>query len=326
MAVGLQFKKLDLHIHTPASHDFHDTSITAKDIVDKALAEGLHAVAITDHNTGSFIDEVKIAARNTPLVVFPGVEITCIGGKSGIHVIAIFDPSKDSSHVTGLLNALDAQPDVHGKEECIISKSVIDVIKKIALWKGLPVLAHVNSSKGVLCDMGGQQRIEIINEPTLLAVEATDLQSNRPTTRWLDGTDPNYKRKLAVYQASDNPSKDSKSGHSLESIGSRCSFFKLDVINLEGLRQCFIHPDARIRIDYKPLAYPKIVELSVGDGGFLRNQVFDFHEGLNSIIGGKGVGKSLAVEFLRFALDDHALDEDIKNDHLMKLSNYSKGL
>ena len=37
--------------------------------------------------------------------------------------------------------------------------------------------------------------------------------------------------------------------------------------------------------------------------GFLANQNICFHEGLNSIVGGKGTGKSLIIEFLRFAIN-----------------------
>ena len=54
--------------------------------------------------------------------------------------------------------------------------------------------------------------------------------------------------------------------------------------------------------------------------GFLRNQKFDFHEGLNCLIGGKGVGKSLAIEMLRFALDQApSSDDNLLEDHIKKL-------
>ena len=54
---GLSFKKFDLHIHTPASKCFSDKSVTAEQIVAKAIKEGLSAIAITDHNTGEWIDK-----------------------------------------------------------------------------------------------------------------------------------------------------------------------------------------------------------------------------------------------------------------------------
>lgn len=319
MTIGLRYKKLDLHLHTKASHDFHG-NISPNDIVEEAIRKGLDGIAITDHNTGAWIDRVSAAAEHKNLTVFPGVEISCSGGEKGIHIVALFDPSKNSSHVTGLLSALGILPEHHGKPDCIVNKSVIDVIDMIDRWGGLPVLAHANSTKGVLCDMRGEQRTQIIKHSKLLAVEATDcLKSGKRTMDILDGTDPVYQRKLAVYQASDNPSGGGQEGHCLESIGTRCTFFKLDVINLEGLRQCFVHPDARIKIQHQSANYNRILRLAIGETGFLKNQVFDFHEGLNSIIGGKGVGKSLAVEFLRFGLSDYTFDQEMLTDHCKKL-------
>ena len=54
MVNGLGFRKLDLHVHTPASHDFYG-DITPEDIVAEAIRKGLHGIAVTDHNTGQWI-------------------------------------------------------------------------------------------------------------------------------------------------------------------------------------------------------------------------------------------------------------------------------
>lgn len=43
----------------------------------------------------------------TQLVVFPGVEITCVAGESGIHVLAIFDIIKDQNTINALLAKAD---------------------------------------------------------------------------------------------------------------------------------------------------------------------------------------------------------------------------
>jgi DNA repair ATPase RecN len=51
----------------------------------------------------------------------------------------------------------------------------------------------------------------------------------------------------------------------------------------------------------------------------LKDQEICFHEGLNSIVGGKGVGKSLVIEFLRFGLDQSSKDKDLSKDHEAKL-------
>ena len=46
---------------------------------------------------------------------------------------------------------------------------------------------------------------------------------------------------------------------------------------------------------------------------------FIFHQGLNSILGAKGVGKSLLIEFMRFALDQESTQIEVSNDHEEKL-------
>ena len=44
-----------------------------------------------------------------------------------------------------------------------------------------------------------------------------------------------------------------------------------------------------------------------------------FHQGLNSVLGAKGVGKSLLIEFMRFALDQESTHSEISKDHEEKL-------
>lgn len=322
MSIGLTWQKLDLHLHTGASHDFV-SEVTPQEIVDKAIENDLDAIAITDHNTGAWIDDIKRAAEGTNLTVFPGVEVTCRGGKSGIHILGIFDPLKDSQHIANLLSELGIPADEQGTPEALVSKnfaSIEQVIDLIIERDGIAIPAHVNSSKGILTDVRGQQRVSLMQHSGLLAIEATDFHK-KPGKRTIDffnGNNPDYKRKLAVYQASDNPSSDN-GGHGLEGIGQRPSYFKLDVVNLEGLRQCFVHPDARIKLAHEDSGYAHIVSLKVGGNGFLKAQDFDFHSGLNSIIGGKGVGKSLVIEFIRFCLGDVSSDDNLKLDHIGKI-------
>ena len=326
---GLRFRKLDLHVHTPASYDFDDKNVTAAQIVDRAIAAGLDAIAITDHNSGKWIDQVQEAASKKSLVVFPGVEISCHGGKSGIHLIALFDVDKDSNHVENLLSKLGIPPDKQGDIEALTDSNlgitaIVDIIQD-STWQGVAVPAHVTSAKGILEDIRGNPRTKVIQHPTLIAVEATCFQKEDKKKRavnLLDGNDPTYRRKLAVYQASDNPS-DTKSGqHSLAGIGSRCAYFKMEIVNLDSLRQCFLDSDVRIIQDFefKMGQYPRIEKVYIS-GGFLKDQTIGFNEGLNSIIGGKGTGKSLLVELMRFVLEQEPAVDEIRQDHDRKLEN-----
>jgi predicted metal-dependent phosphoesterase TrpH len=62
----------DLHMHTSWSHD---CSIEPAELVDHAEAEGIGAIAVTDHNVFGGALEVLDYARGRELVVIPGEEV-----------------------------------------------------------------------------------------------------------------------------------------------------------------------------------------------------------------------------------------------------------
>src|SRR5271156_5909740 len=83
---GARFYKADLHTHTPASGDYETPSVSGKDYVQAALANGLEIVAVTDHNSAEGGDIVRNAAKGSALHVFPGVEVTT----PHCHVLVVF--------------------------------------------------------------------------------------------------------------------------------------------------------------------------------------------------------------------------------------------
>lgn len=89
---GSRWWKFDFHTHTPASNDFgrgdeNYMQITPKQWLQNAMEAGLDCVAVTDHNSGRWIDKLKEAyqllndSEEKPdwfkeLTIFPGVELT----------------------------------------------------------------------------------------------------------------------------------------------------------------------------------------------------------------------------------------------------------
>jgi predicted metal-dependent phosphoesterase TrpH len=67
---------VDLHMHTSWSHD---CSTDAAELVDHAEAEGLGAIAVTDHNVFGGALEAADYARDRNLVVIPGEEVKTDG-------------------------------------------------------------------------------------------------------------------------------------------------------------------------------------------------------------------------------------------------------
>ena len=62
----------DLHMHTTWSHD---CSIDVDELIDHAEAEGLGAIAVTDHNVFGGALEAVERARGRKLIVIPGEEV-----------------------------------------------------------------------------------------------------------------------------------------------------------------------------------------------------------------------------------------------------------
>jgi len=84
--VGAKWWRFDFHTHTPASFDYAngDTTnlketISAKAWLQSYIDKGIQCVAITDHNTGEWIDRLKVEAEQfrkegKEIYIFPGVE------------------------------------------------------------------------------------------------------------------------------------------------------------------------------------------------------------------------------------------------------------
>lgn len=74
---------IDLHVHSTAS----DGAKTPEELVRYACEKGLYAFALTDHDTVSGIPAALLAARNYPVKVIPGVEISSALGGRIIHIL-----------------------------------------------------------------------------------------------------------------------------------------------------------------------------------------------------------------------------------------------
>lgn len=289
---GARFYRADLHIHTPASLDYGDRSVTSEQIVRKAIEKKLDLIAIADHNTVEKCYDVIEAAKGFELVVLPAVEISVQGGEQGIHMLSLFDRNTAKGKILDMLARIGITSDKRGKQEALAEGSISKVIDEIQMAGGIAIASHADQTKGLVNDIRGQQRMAIVKNEKLFGLEIV----HKETSQFFDGTDKNYKRKLPCIQCSD--------AHSLSEIGSRVTRLKMDKPCLEGIRQAFLDQESRIRFDDELVLhpYPHIVGMNV-KGGFLDNQIVHFNKNLNCLIGGRGTGKSTIIELLRFCLD-----------------------
>lgn len=75
---------VDLHTHTVAS----DGTLRPRELVAEAARRGVRVLAITDHDSTEGLAEAREeAARHSPLVLVPGIEINCDVEGAEIHIL-----------------------------------------------------------------------------------------------------------------------------------------------------------------------------------------------------------------------------------------------
>ncbi|MBE0481074.1 MAG: PHP domain-containing protein [Dehalococcoidia bacterium] len=228
-----EFLKADLHIHTPGSVCCSERSVTAEDIVDTAVQAGLDIIAVTDHNSVSYIDAVRSAAHSRNLLFFPGMELSARGG----HVLALFDPATPSGLLKGLLDRLGIPVEARGDAGFTI-EWIEDIFRIVHEWGGVPVAAHIERWPTGFLETAERRdtKARIYRSPYLAALEITQAQKKG---QWTRGEIKHYAKSHACIQASD--------AHALEDIGRRITYLKLPSLDLEGLRTAFREHEHRIR-------------------------------------------------------------------------------
>ncbi len=152
---GYRWLKCDLHTHTPASCDTPEMrGVSESDWLCAYMKQQIDLVAITDHNTGKWIDPLKQAYSSLrhdktssfrPLTLIPGVEITTA---DGIHILALFEPSVTTQFVEDFLTKIGSPADTRGDSSCASAIGALALISHIITSGGVAVPAHIDRKRG----------------------------------------------------------------------------------------------------------------------------------------------------------------------------------
>ncbi len=325
---GARWWKFDFHTHTPASKDTKSwqqaigtpDEVTPEIWLLKYMAAAIDCVAITDHNSGAWVDKLKTTyadmqaladtgqapAGFRPLTLFPGVEISVQGG---VHVLAIFEPSVTSSDIDTLLGKVDYSGS-KGDSDGVTRKGIAEVIEAILASGAIPIPAHADSDKGLLqCEVDSNKSVVDANTlrqalavDGLLAVEWCDMQ--RPYPEVVDREAQALSRVLG---------SDCHNFRNGNTPGSRFTWVKMAAPpSLEGLRLALLDGNGiSIRRSddpesFDPFKVPEhvVTAIEVRNARYMGNgraARVDLSPYFNAVVGGRGSGKSTLVHALRLA-------------------------
>lgn len=301
-SAGARFWAVDLHTHTPGSSDCREEDFgSAEDFVQAAIAAGLDAVAITDHNRADWCEDIAAAAADTDLVVLPGFELSTSDG----HLLGIWEEGTRSSELEDVLIGAGIKRSQFGDLNIVAGKGMAECAALIGAAGGVAVAAHIDKERGIL-NLPVATHVN-----TLLA--CSDIQAYEYVYVETPGTVAAKLRNQtppAMVQGSDCWSTE-KSRHALSGIGARRTWVKASRPDLRGLRHAFDDPELRVRVEDPSIApsHPVVSSVHISSG-FLGGTRINLSPDLNCFLGGTGAGKSLVLEAVRFALDQQ-VDEEV---------------
>jgi len=288
-------------------------------------------------------------------VILPGVEFS-VGGERPIHFLAIFASDTDPDEIDGLIRFVfgEREPlDPRTGTPRATGESVATFLDRFYRYcrpatgernlRFVLLPAHADRDRGVAKETGPAEQTaattllgEMRGHLRQWAISRTDwhgFETRRPYERLPDALQMLLCRWAAAKRKEDWdnlteeqraqyrgqrywPLVECSDPHNYESIGTRYTWLKMEVPDVEGIRLALLDPESRLRrmADGPPgQNYSRIERIRVRNTDFFESVEIPFSPCLTTLIGGRGSGKSTVVEYLRFVLD-RARREDFSGE------------
>jgi ABC-type lipoprotein export system ATPase subunit len=303
---GSIWRKWDLHLHTPASEDYQDKSVTNEAIIQKLKDSNIAAVAITDHfvmDVDRIVDLQRIAGED--ITVFPGIELRSeLGGDESIHYIGIFPDRLDVQKLRDIWDELKAKRELtptriaeRGGIDAIICD--LDETYKIINSLGGIVTIHSGSKTNSIENIANSEYFKMIQKKEIVAnsVDIMELGKAADEKVHKEIIFKSIGFSLPLIICSDN--------HNINDYTLKAPCWIKADTTFKGLKQIIIEPEDRIFIGDEPEIFNRVRDnktkyiSTVHFSGSLPNEKWfadvnsvPFNPELVAIIGNKGSGKS----------------------------------
>lgn len=309
--------KVDLHNHSPASHDYRGNRETAlEECAERIREQQISVVMFTDHEKLPDASFIEALSKRTGALVLAGLEVNVFVDAFGkpadkvdknvcFHLLIGFDPEGSSSPsywVEHLYKGCRTETREFGGSKIKGIISPIDQIAEVLENSGAIIIpAHLHSGK----DAFRSRSIDVVYSDaeflrwTREYFTALDVRSNA-TAAYFDG-------KHAETQSIEISCIKSSDAHQPSDLGTFPTWVQMQCVSFAELKAALEMPSRVSREQPSlPAAYIKGMHI---DGQYLRDHWITFSPHLNVLIGVKGAGKTSILECLRFGLGSEVPNE-----------------
>jgi len=280
-----------------------------KQLVTIAIENDIKVIGVANHGNVDGIDAIRIAMNDQGIVVFPGFEIS---STEKVHFVCLFSEETKKDELNRYLGHLGLTNPEDGVWPSDLGGN--DILKKVNELGGFVYAAHCTNDSGILT----RKLIHVWQNELLKAVQipgSIDDLKNEEEFMYrniLRNIDPAYARDLPIGIIN---AKDVSTPEELADLKSSC-LVKMTKPCFESFKLAFQDTGSRVRLNSDVLQkYYSCIEHIKITGGYLDNTDIDFSNHLNSIIGGRGTGKSTLLECIRYTFGLRPVGKNAQKQH-----------
>jgi len=320
MKRGAEWVRVDFHLHSPESSTFLlpsglNLSSNLKELVNQYIKRlkdaSIKIAAITDYNLirKDFFIKIKQEANKYDIVILPGAELDVefSGGKYGLHVLLIFDQNEDIDGINRFIYSLDKNPQndlvkerSHRslKSKYELEQLITEIRKR---FNCIVVFVHPEDDKGIFKSFNFKQAAEYIKNIKPDAIEKfSDSTKNKLLSTGV--LTKEELERIAQIENSD-PKSFEEIGNKKRDGKIRATYLKLSDFSLDAIKLALYDPSVRVSTYSPPkMTHDWITEIRINGSGFLKDLSIYSNPEMNTLVGGRGVGKSAIIETIRYGL------------------------
>jgi len=272
-----------------------------------ALENKIKVIGYADHGCVDWLDALRGVMNEHGIIVFPGFEIA---STEKVHFVCLFPENTSCKELERMIGRI--APDGGVEPSKLGGNEIIRLVT--TELGGFIYAAHCTEDSGLLKEKKGH----VWTDPNLRAAQIPgsldDLRNAEGNTYRLiiQNKQPEYKRDrpIAIINA-----KDVAKPEDLTDPRASC-LIRMTRPSFDAFKAAFSDPESRVRLNSECTEkyYSAIKNMSI-TSGYLDGLSVDFSRHLNTVIGGRGTGKSTLIECIRFVFDLKPLGENAEKNY-----------